>query len=199
MQCPGNSDVHVRHARSHGLARHSCRRRGPGRRTVRTARAGADAAAGLAPRRSSRRPGPGSRSNSRRRSTRTARCSPAPSRMPAQSDPSRLGMKGGSCAILELPRETTANGGDAIGRGDERIRGDNDNCWDNGRGDGRARGEFRTMTASSNWARRNGSNYRRLCARPGCGSAGGGDPPVPTHPARGLAGRPRGRRRPYRG
>jgi Protein of unknown function (DUF3499) len=26
------------------------------------------------------------------------------------------------------------------------------------------------MTASSNWTRRNGSNYRRLCARPGCGA-----------------------------
>ncbi len=26
------------------------------------------------------------------------------------------------------------------------------------------------MTANSNWTRRNGSNYRRLCARPGCGA-----------------------------
>jgi len=26
------------------------------------------------------------------------------------------------------------------------------------------------MTASSNWTRRNGANYRRLCARPGCGA-----------------------------
>ncbi len=26
------------------------------------------------------------------------------------------------------------------------------------------------MTSSTNWARRSGSNYRRLCARPGCGA-----------------------------
>jgi hypothetical protein len=26
------------------------------------------------------------------------------------------------------------------------------------------------MTANSNWTRRNGSSYRRLCARPGCGA-----------------------------
>ena len=87
MQRAGNGDLHVRHSRPHRLARHSGRRRGAGRRAVRTPRPRPHSAAGLASRGSPRGAGPGRRAARGRRSTRTARCSPAPSRMPARSDP----------------------------------------------------------------------------------------------------------------
>ncbi len=96
---------------------------------------------------------------------------------------------------VRCPGTATANGGHASGQGDERIRGGTGNGPDNRR----TQGERRAMTASSNWTRRNGTNYRRLCAAPGMRRARGRDPAVPADPARGLAGRPRRRRSADRG
>ena len=43
------------------------------------------------------------------------------------------------------------------------------------------------MSSGAKWSRRNGSQYRRLCARAGCGAPAVGDAPIPADAAPGVA------------